>query len=132
MTNQKKYGSLFITSVCRNLTKYDKEKFILANLFASSSPQKLVSHFIFNIKDIAFKFCFFFLQNRIYLRNTNNSKTTCVAPTHLVFLNHVVRVDTLNQIFCIWTILSAFLPWGSGLQNRDYKRKHGSNQVLFL
>ena len=39
MTNYEKYGSLFVTSVCRNLTKYDKEKFMLANLFASCSPQ---------------------------------------------------------------------------------------------
>ena len=57
------------------------------------------------------------------------SKSREVAvPTHLVFLNHVVRVDTLNQVFGIRTILSAFLPQ----QNRDYKRQHGSNQVVFL
>ena len=47
MNNFKRYGSRFVTSVCRNLAKYDKEKFILANLFASCSPQYLISDFIF-------------------------------------------------------------------------------------
>ena len=57
-----------------------------------------------------------------------NTERGTPVPTHLVFLNHVVRVDTLNQVFGIRTILSAFLPQ----QNRDYKRQHGSNQVVFL
>ena len=42
-------GHGFVTLVYRNLTKYDKEKFILANLFASCSVQYLISDFFANI-----------------------------------------------------------------------------------
>ena len=43
------------------------------------------------------------------------------VPTHLVFLNHVVRGDTLNQVFGIRTILSALLSKAkSGLQKTTW------------
>ena len=39
------------------------------------------------------------------------------VPSHVVFLNDVVCVNTLNQVFGIWTVLSALLTQvRSGLQ----------------
>ena len=51
------------------------------------------------------------------------------VPTHLVFLNLVVRRDTLNQVFAIRTILSAFLTKAkSGLQKTTWLKP----SILFL
>ena len=92
-----------VCCICwRNLTKYDKEKFIIANLFASFSPQYLISDFIFNTQDIVFMFCSFFLQNCIYLRNTNNSKTTWVTMKPLCSLCCVSWNGRLQGKRYIW------------------------------
>ena len=51
------------------------------------------------------------------------------VPIHLVFLNLVVRRDTLNQVFAIRTILSAFLTKAkSGLQKTTWLKP----SILFL
>ena len=63
----------------------------------------------------------------VFLYQVLGTWYSLLVPTHLLFLNHVIRVD-MTQTFGIQPIFPAFLP----KQNRDYKRQNGSNQVAFL